>query len=232
MDASNERLAEGREELRGQRGLFRSTIGKLTLRIVSPCQVVIHFVEPGLNKPPDQLQMRFSVVLAQRLPQAVAGTVQIQRPGHFVAVWRPGDLLPRCSLHLAGVLHVLVTTQTSFAVCSALDSMDFALDGSWPTCHGFAFTAFSNVRRSGLSTLRPSAKSWRPWRALPGMPPGLQPTGLGSSPAPSWLCTGTSPLDGSRKCRCTMRNHLYVCSNAWRLTSGSRYTSWRLQRPW
>ena len=208
MDASNERLAEGREELRAQRGLFRSASGQLTLHSTSTCQAATTFVGSGWIKPPDQSQMRFSVVLAQRLPQAAAGTVQIRRPGRCVAVWRPGDLLPRCCLHLAGVLHVLVTTQTPSAVCAALDSMDSALDAGWPIFHGFAFTAFSNVRRSGLSTLRPSAKSWRPWRALPGMPPGLQPTGLGSCPAPSWRCTGSSPMDGRQIRRCRVSTQI------------------------
>jgi hypothetical protein len=81
--------------------------------------------------------------LAQWLPPAVTGTVSVQRPGHSVAVRRPGDFLPCCRLHLAGVLQVLVTIPTPSAACRAFDSMGFYLDVSRPSFHDVAFTVVS-----------------------------------------------------------------------------------------
>jgi hypothetical protein len=130
MDASNERLAEGREELRGQRGLFRLTTRDFTRHSLSIIQVasMSNLCLSALGPASSPATEAPCYCLAQWLPPAATSTLPVQRPGHSVAVRRPGDLLPCCRLHLAGVLQVLVTILTPSAACRALDSMGFYLE--------------------------------------------------------------------------------------------------------
>jgi hypothetical protein len=150
---------------------------------------MFHLYRTASGRPAHQL-LRHLACHAQWLPSAPTGTLPVQRPGHSVAVWRPGNLLPRRRLHLAGTWQMLVTIMILYAPGRAFKTIDTTSDVGRPSCHGASFTVSSYACRSGPSTLRPSAKSWRRWRALPGMPPGLRPTALGSCPALSWRCTG------------------------------------------